>query len=163
MKEISLTRGKFALVDEEDFDRLIKYKWHCSYYGYAIRTIRNKLTKKTEVIRMHREIIQCPKDYEIDHINNNPLDNRKENLRICSRAENCRNMRKPKNNSSGYRGVSFEKRRNKYRAYITLDNKQIHLGQFNTAIEAAITYNIAAVKYHGKFANLNKIERNDDN
>lgn len=99
----------------------------------------------------------------IDHINHNTLDNRKENLRLCSVNENNYNRKINKNNNSGYKGVHLARynRKNKiyiyYRAKIQTDNIEVSLGLFKTAKDAAIAYNEAAKKYHGEFAYLNPI------
>lgn len=92
---------------------------------------------------------------DVDHINNNPLDNRKINLRICNRSQNLINRRLLGFNTSGFRGVS--KFRNKWQAYINYDRKRIHLGHFENKTDAAKAYNIAALKYHGEFVRLNNV------
>lgn len=155
MKQITLSKGKVALVDDEDYERLSSNKWYCSAYGYAVRTER--ASEKRITHWMHREVLECPQGMEVDHINGNKLDNRKVNLRICSRKENCKNVSKSKINSSGYKGVSFHKQRNKFRAYITIENKQKWLGYYETALEAAIAYNSAALEYYKEFAKLNEV------
>jgi hypothetical protein len=93
----------------------------------------------------------------VDHIDRNPLNNQKNNLRISNKSTNGMNRLKPIHNTSGYKGVSFRKERNKFRAYITLNQKTINLGHYKTAIEAAKVYNDAAIKYHKEFAVLNEI------
>lgn len=158
-KQILLSKGKVTIVDDEEFDKLSQNKWYCSHYGYAVRTYRNG--KKRGMYWMHRQIMNCPDNMEVDHINGNRLDNRKENLRLCSRLENCKNISTPITNNSGYKGVSLDKRRGKFRAYITIENKQKWLGYFNTAKEAAVKYNEAAIEYYKEFAKLNEV--NDDN
>lgn len=155
MIEIKLTQGKVAIVDDDCPIDILKMKW---YYGskYAVRNmnIGGKIIK----IILHRLILDAPKGMQVDHINGNRLDNRRENLRICTQAENCKNRKESKNNTSGYKGVSICSQTKKYKAVIQLNRKKIFLGRFKTAKEAAIAYNEAAVKYHGEFANLNKID-----
>lgn len=156
MKEIKLTQGKVALVDDEDFELLNKFKWYtqrCENNFYA-RRFTSKPNRKN--ISMHREIIKPPIECFIDHKDHNGLNNQKNNLRICTILENGRNSRKRNDNSSGYKGVDYNKRERKFRARIKVDKMhRINVGYFNTAIEAAIAYDSAALKYHGKFANLN--------
>ncbi len=98
-----------------------------------------------------------PDGKQVDHINGNPLDNRRENLRICENAENNRNKGLTKASTSGYKGVSLYKRSGTWRAYIVTNYKQKHLGTFDNPIDAAKAYNVAAIKFHGEFARLNDI------
>lgn len=152
-KMIPLTRGKFALVDDEDFDWLSQWKWHI-HTGYAARVLPKFLGKR-KVIWMHREIAKTPDGMDTDHINLNKLDNRRENLRACSHSENKRNQGPQSNNASGRRGVHFNKWDRKWQARIKANGKNIHLGSFDSADEAALAYDAAARKYFGEFANLN--------
>lgn len=94
----------------------------------------------------------------IDHINQDKLDNRIINLRICTVSQNACNAPKHKDNRTGYKGVDFDKRRNKFRARIRVDNKQTHIGYFNTVEEAARAYDEVVISYHGEFANGNYIK-----
>ena len=91
----------------------------------------------------------------IDHINGNKLDNRKANLRICTYSENTINVKR--NLQNKFRGVSFDKLREKWKARISVNGKRIQLGRFDTKIQAAIRYNSFAIKFHGSFANLNEV------
>jgi hypothetical protein len=95
--------------------------------------------------------MNCTNDKVVDHINGNKLDNRKSNLRICTQQDNCRNRCVQSNNKSGYKGVSFNKEKQKYEACICIDKKTIHLGLFNSAIDAAIAYKNSETKLFGKF------------
>ena len=92
---------------------------------------------------------------QIDYINRNRLDNRKENFRIVTQAENLKNKSKYKNNKTGFRGVSFCKRNNVYRAYVSKNGKKIMLGSFSDPVEAAKAYDIEAKRILGKYAELN--------
>ncbi len=94
----------------------------------------------------------------IDHLDGNPLNNKKNNLRICTHAENMRNSKIRINNKSGYKGVSYQENSNNYRASIRFNNIKINIGDFIDPIDAARAYNAAALKYHGEFAHLNKID-----
>ena len=154
MKEIELSKGKVTIVDDDDFDALSKFEWYCSH-NYAVRDDWNGGNRIG--IRMHRVIMNCPKGMVVDHINNNPLDNRKVNLRICTQSENMKNMKVHVNNKSGYRGVSYSKERKKFCAYISVENKTKGLGRFDTAKEAAEAYNKAAIEHYGEFANVNEM------
>lgn len=157
-KEIKLTKGYVALVDDEDYNYLNQWKWAVSKRKntiYAQGVINNKPN------HMHRFIIKPKKNQIIDHINGNGLDNRKSNLRICTQSENLRNRSKPKwkKTTSKYKGVSFVKnRKTPWRSYIQINKKYKHLGHFNNEIDAAIAYNKAAIKYYKKFAFLNEIK-----
>lgn len=163
MKEIELTKGYKAIVDDEDFEYLNQFSWHTRIVKntqYAKRTIR---FPKATTINMHREIMNCPLNMMVDHINGNGLDNRKENLRICTRSNNLMNSSKPKSKAtSQYKGVHKLKLKNPnwkcWRSEIRLNKKAIYVGLFNTEKEAALAYNEAAKKYFGEYAKLNKVE-----
>ena len=155
MKEITLTRGKSAIVDNNDYILLRQHKWYCSLKGYAVRNIIKD--KKQTLVLMHRFILDTPEGMETDHINGNKLDNRKENLRICTTSQNQGNRKINKNSSLQLKGVYFHKKDKKFRATIHQKNNSIHLGSFETKEEAALAYNKAAKKYFGEFACLNGI------
>jgi hypothetical protein len=107
------------------------------------------------MIQMHRLILNAPKGADVDHINGNGLDNRRENLRICSRAENLRNRGIQRNNQTGYKGVCWNKSKNTYTAQIQYEKTTYRLGTYPSAKEAALAYDKAARRYFGKFAKLN--------
>lgn len=158
MKYIKLTQNKRAVVDDKDYEILNKVKWHYSDYGKTGYAKRYNPNKKPYLLRMHRVILSAPKGMEVDHINGDGLDNRRENLRLATRAQNTLNRHLPPiNNTSGYKGVAWHKQNKRWRAYITVKYKQISLGLYDTKKEAAIAWNIAAIKYYGDFAHLNKI------
>lgn len=145
MKYILLTRGKQAIVDDEDYDFLNQWKWHCLRAGYAARTDWNKGNRK--MIYMHRLVINAPKNSVVDHVNRNKIDNRKQNLCICTHAENMHNCKLNRTSSSGYSGVSYNKLANKWEAYIKVNYKKIHLGLYNTSVEAARIRRGAKIMY----------------
>lgn len=145
-KEILLTRGKFTVVDEGDFRSLSVMKWHCSAWGYAIRFVRRKC------IWMHREIIKPPAGMFVDHINGDKLDNRRENLRIVTHAQNCRNTGIRSKNTSGIPGVSFHKKSQKWRAYLVFERRQIELGIYSDINDAIAARNKGAEIYFGEYA-----------
>ena len=154
MRRIKLTQGRYALVDDNDYEYLSGFKWgYNRKRGYAVRTPPRSMEIRKSVY-MHREIIKVPPDMEIDYINNIKLDNRKKNLRICSHIENQRNLPLSRN-TSGYRGVSWHKPAHKWRATIKVNKKFKHLGLFEDIRDAARAYDNAAKMYHGSFARLN--------
>jgi len=155
-KKIPLTQGKFAIVDNEDHEWLSQWGWYYSRTGktgYAKRNVWLK-GKRTQLF-MHRLILDPAKDILTDHVNGNSLDNRRENLRECSRKENARNSHRYKRNTSGYMGASFHKGCRKWRAHIVVDGKQLHQGYFDDLEQAAHAYDAAALELHGEFATLN--------
>ncbi|MDD3267103.1 MAG: AP2 domain-containing protein [Burkholderiales bacterium] len=157
VKRIKLTQRKYAIVDDEDYEYLMQWKWSAhkrSKLFYAIRSETVDLNKQYSNY-MHRLIMNAQKGELVDHINHDTLDNRRCNLRICTHKENCRNKIVPSNNTSGYKGVSWNKRLNKWRCDIKLDNSRILLGYFDTIIEAAYAYDEAAIYNFGEFAYLN--------
>jgi hypothetical protein len=153
MKEIQLTQGQFALVDDIDYKHFNQWKWHAQKKGstyYAVRT-EGSVFKKRFI--MHREIVNAPKGMDVDHHNGNGLDNRRANLRICTRAQNLSN--RYNKNVSGYKGVVWQEHARKYKAQITRNSKVAHLGYFDNPIEAAQAYDRAAKEYFGEFAKTN--------
>jgi len=150
--ELDLTRNKTSIVDDDRYKYLNQWKWHYSH-GYAIRA--EIIDSKQIKIYLHRFILGCPEGLEVDHINQDKLDNRVSNLRIVTRQQNVMNKGKNSNNTSGYKGVSFQKSANKWEASIGLDGHKIYLGLFADAIDAAKVYDQSALKFHGKFAKLN--------
>lgn len=159
MKKIPLSgkngKGKFVLVDDEDYERAMQYSWYFYCGKYAATSYREK-GKNPKTLLMHRFILP-PGSKIVDHINHNGLDNRKENLRICTYQENSRNQ-KSKVGSSKYKGVSFHKTQNKFFAYIRHNGKLMYLGRFDTQEMAAITYNAKAKELFGEFAFLNDVK-----
>ena len=144
MKTIQLTKGKKALVDDEDFDRVNALSWY--FNGrYAARKDSNG------TMLLHRFIMNTPSDMVTDHINGNRLDNRKDNLRICTQSQNRANSRISITNTSGYKGVCYDKRLKKYRAYIRKDGIMHNLGLFVTAKEAHLRYEEEAEKLFGEY------------
>lgn len=154
MKEIPLTKGKVAFVDDEDFEYLNQFKWQL-LSGRAVRFVI--INRKKRLIMMHRDLLQLkdPK-VKIDHINHNQLDNRKLNLRCCNQQQNMLNVSSHSDSSSKYLGVHFQKQTKKWRAMIKVNGKSKHIGLFNEELEAAKAYNKMAIAIHGEFANLNK-------
>lgn len=157
MKEIILHNGMRCKVDDSNFEELSKFPWaghqHKNGTWYAERT------KTGKVIAMHRQIMGFPEGLLVDHIDHDGLNNQKVNLRIATRAQNNANRRAASTNqTSKYLGVAFEKDRKRWTARIRKDWKGYRLGSFDSEIEAAIAYNEAAIRLHGEFANINKIQ-----
>lgn len=157
MRKIAITQNKFALVSNEDFKELNQFKWRLKRvmpkkYKEIDYVIRG--TRKNE-ITMHRQITKAPKGMDVDHINGNGLDNRRENLRVCTHAENLRNKIKSINNTSGYKGVWFNKVGKKWIVHLYFDGKNHHIGQFDTKEDAAMAYDISAINKFGEFAKTN--------
>lgn len=144
-----------AKVDVEDYERLNKYKWYAvttrksDKYLTAVR-YETKMIGKPKTIRMHRELLDAKSGTIVDHVNHDTLDNRKNNLRICTHKENMMNQRKPENNSSGFRGVNKEK--GVWRARIYKNKEKISLGVFKNIFDAAFARKEAETLYHGEFA-----------
>ena len=148
-KEIQLTQNQQTLVDNDDYEELMKYIWHAQKdknIFYAVG--RNKESRKS--LRMHRLIMDCPQGMVVDHINHDTLDNRKENLRVVTKTQNNKNRSISKNNKSGYKGVCWSKRAKKWMASITNDGVQIHIGYFHCADEAYKAYCAESGRLHGE-------------
>ena len=154
MKAIELTMDKFALIDDEDHPKISGYNWSVSEVGVNSYAASRP---KEGTVYMHRVIIGAQKGQEVDHINGNGLDNRKANLRFCTRSQNNQNQRKRPNLTSKYKGVSRHKNAKKWQVHIKGEHRQIWLGNFDTEQEAACVYNNAAIEIFGEFARLNKI------
>lgn len=153
-KEIKLHgkygEGKFALVDDEDYEWIMQWDWYVTVAGYVVRN------KRAKTFYLHREIA-CPNKYkEIDHVNRNKLDNRKSNLRECSSSQN--KMNRPSKGRFDVKGIHWDSKRGKYSARLFYKGKNLFLGRYSTKRDAAQAYNQAAKKYYGEFAYLNNLE-----
>jgi len=159
-RRIPLTKGKYAIVDPDDYWRLRQYKWQAVENNsartfYASRWLRRDDEKSLSTL-MHRQIMNVPPHILIDHVNHNGLDNRKANLRLATRAQNNRNARKVRGKCySKFKGLTWHKQQKKWHVRIMLNRKSIWLGYFDNEILAAKAYDNAAKKYHGDFAALN--------
>ena len=159
MKVIKLNRGFSTLVDDEDFEFLSQWKWHAGATPdgnwYACRTVRSE--GRTTFIWMHK--VLCPGDptRKVDHKNRDSLDNRKKNLRIATNSQNGANASKSKNNTSGFKGVTWCKASKKWQAQIMVNRKHIYLGLFEDKREAAAEYDRKAKELFGEFAATNRM------
>jgi len=163
VKLIPLTRGKFAMIDVEDYPFIRQFKWCGVKKGevwYAATHIKVS-HRKHKIAYMHRMVMNATKGTKVDHKDGNGLNNRvrgpEGNLRFCTQSENRANCKKrdKSNNSSQYRGVSWHKGMQRFAATIRKDKKNYHLGYFKSEYAAARMYDKAASKLHGEFAMLN--------
>lgn len=145
-KIIKLTQGKKTIVDDEDFEILSRYKW-CYNTGYAVRNIYPVDWKHPVKIFMHRQILGDIKKDLIDHINQNPLDNRKVNLRVATKSQNAINCKIYRSNSSGIKGVGWYKKANKWLVQLTINHRKLYLGLFKDFNEAVKTRKLAEERY----------------
>lgn len=151
---IPISKGLESIIDLDDINLVIPYKWHAKASKgnwYAATRIGK------EIVFMHNLISGRKSGLEVDHINQDGLDNRRSNLRHSTRSQNRVNVSIRKDNKSGYKGVSLYKKTGKWRAYIQKDKKWKQIGYFNTKEAAAIAYNNAAQELFGEFAWLNHI------
>lgn len=152
-RTIALTQGKVALVDAADYEWLNQWKW-CFKQGRAERHAPSDNGYRRSLL-MHRVILGDIDGMCVDHINHDPLDNRRANLRLCTKAENSRNRSRQRNSSSQYLGVGWHKANRKWIAEIRINGKSGYLGSFDNEIDAAKAYDKAARELHGEFANPN--------
>lgn len=160
MKEIQLTKGKFALVDDEDFDFLNQWKWYAAKIQNTFYVARKKWNPGGvhKTFFMHREILGLNDNkIFVDHEDHNGLNNQRSNLRTCTSQQNQANQRPQRNTSSIYKGVSWDKQLNKWRACIRKNNKKIHIGYYEDETKAAIAFNEKAFELNGDFAYLNEV------
>ena len=154
-KWIPLSRGKFSIVDECTYNKLMENMWYVTEKGYAVRNVRIGGERKTRY--MQEEIIDVPDGMERDHINRNKLDNRRQNLRPCFRSQNMANKAKYFGNktTSKFKGVSFNKRDRLFYAVGATSSGKPYIGCFRKEEDAAIAYDNWARKYYGEFALTN--------
>lgn len=153
MKVVRSTNGVEVLVDDEDFEKISMLNWHVSRKGYAVNIVKSKGTRRE--LNMHRYVmgLESTDPRIVDHINGNRIDNRRSNLRICTKAQNGWNQGKQKTNKTGYKGVSKNSCCDSFCAQIRCNGVKHHLGSYPTAEEAYEVYCLAADLLHGEFAN----------
>lgn len=156
---IPLTQGKFAFIDASDYELVSRYKWSLKlgYNGHKNYYAMTASSKRTTHRLMHRLIMDAPKNLQVDHINGNGLDNRRCNLRICTHSENLYNQKLRYDNQSGYKGVCWHKRANKWRVQIRYNKEKLYFGVYTNPLDAALVYDAKAIKLFGKYAKTNKM------
>lgn len=169
VKQIKLgLKNLYVLVDDEDYEYLNQFQWQDNGVGYAKRHLP-KVNGKRKDLLMSREIMKATGALQVDHIDRNPLNNQKNNLRLATQTQNHINTNKKPSNTSGYKGVYLEKycyskngkqylrKSNPWVAQIKIDKKATRLGSFATPKDAARAYNLKALEVYGEFARLNQI------
>ena len=157
MKEIKLTQGQVAIVDDWRFDELCQYKWYAKWDSKtqsfrAMHAFRLE-SGEQKVVFMHSYIMRTPSGMVTDHINQNTLDNQESNLRACTDGQNKMNRSKQANNTSGYKGVA--RNGSGWRVQIQVDGKKMCFGTYKSPEDAAKVYDKEVIKVHGEFASLN--------
>jgi hypothetical protein len=156
-RKIYLGLGHFTIVEPRDYYSLRRFKWFVHGNGSNLYAARSALTDdlRSRIIYMHRQLMSPPAGLVVDHRNCDSLDNRRANLRVVTQAVNMRNRRKRKNASSHYIGIWFDNKRNKWTAQIRYNGHKLWLGRFDSELDAARAYDVAAIKYFGASVRLN--------
>lgn len=147
-KKVPLNDGHFAIVDDEDYEVLSRFKWH------VVKDDKGKYLYAITKIRMHRFVLNVPSGMFVDHINGDTLDNRKSNLRICTNAENQQNT-KSRGGSSRYKGVSYQRKTGKWMAAFIANKVHYYCGLFNNEEDAALAVDKKRAEVMGHFASRN--------
>jgi hypothetical protein len=156
VRKIKLNKGMVALVDNLDFERANAVKWTARYQTnswYAFRSIALAGKKKRGTQTLHRFLF--PEIPLVDHVNRNGLDNRRNNIRSCTKSQNAANSVKRKGTSSKFKGVTWHKQNQKWWARLALSKSSKSLGLFDSERDAAVAYDVAALEHFGKFAHRN--------
>lgn len=147
---IELNHGKVAIIDLADEALVRPYRWRAfqTEWGYWYAA-----TSKATLL--HRFLLDAPKGLRVDHINRDTLDCRRANLRLCTVSQNNANAKRPRHNKSGFKGVSYDSKNDRWYACISVNDKTRAIGTYSTPEEAARAYDDAAREIHGEFARLN--------
>ena len=159
-KQISLTQGRVAIVDDEDYEELMRYKWHAhrDHSGaFYARRQAPRVDGKQSAVQMHRQILGTQPGDDVHHRNHATLDNRRANIQNCSRVQHHAGRRKLTGCSSRFKGVNWHKRDKKWEARIQYGGKRQFLGLFSNEADAARAYNVAALEHLGELALLNAV------
>lgn len=161
MKKIPLTKDLFAQIDDEDYEKVSRHKW-CALKGrftyYACRSSKKDESIKRVTVLLHRFIVGVTeREVQVDHENGIGTDCQKINLRVCTNQQNQFNKNNKSNSFSKHKGVDYMKKQSKWRARIVFNKKEIHIGLYDTEIEASNAYDKKAIELFGKFARLNNI------
>ena len=151
---VKTSKGETFAVDPEFSSLFERHIWHISPQGYVERTTTTKGRKRVH-FKLHRIVAGALLGQQVDHINGDKLDNRKENLRICTRMGNSANSKLRSDNKTGYKGVHKHRRGDTFQATIMHQQKPIYISRFQTALEAAMAYDNAAIALFGEFAKTN--------
>jgi len=157
-RRIKLSKGKYAIVDPEDFERLNQYRWHCTHYGYAMRAVSvgSGKGRKQVAVHMHNVVCPAPDGMITDHINRKPFDNRKANLRPATQRQNVWNRKFAKEGGrTRYNGIRWDKNRRKWQVRLAVDGIRESFGYYADEVEAAKAYDRVAKQHRGQFAVLN--------
>jgi hypothetical protein len=157
VKEIELTQGLKAIVDDADFEWASAIRWFPLYNGTTTYAISGYPVMRGGCVsrRLHRLILEAPAGVHVDHENGDGLDNRRSNLRLATRSQNAHNMHRLPRNTSGFKGVSYQKTNRKWRAQIQCGERTYHLGYHATPEEAARAYDAKARELFGEYARTN--------
>ena len=154
MITIPISKGKFAVIDDDDSASVLLHKWSVTSHGYVVRATSRKNVGGRKIVYLHRQLLGFPK-CEVDHIDGDKLNNQRSNLRCCTHQQNGCNQKINAKNTSGAKGVYWERKLSKWGATIRVFRKQLHLGYFPTVKEAALAYDSAARLHFGEFARPN--------
>lgn len=158
MKHVNLTKGQKTMVDDADYDHLTQWNWHFGANGYAVREQHLGMKDGKRIRRtvlMHRELVDAPKGLDVDHVNENKLDNRRSNIRLATRSQNKANMRAVKRKDNLPMGVTFNpspRSKQPYMARVCMNGKSYFVGNFYQLKDAVSAYAAKKKELYGDFA-----------